>query len=217
MAALQEKLKAAQTESATSKGSLEKAKEDLTKAQQELAANQTEQAEILGKITAEKEKAGAGSQETITGLEKQLAASKAAQETQKAELAAAQEQAATAKAESDQAQDALTKSEKEHEKLIREILEQTAHTAPEAQSHVLKEPPAEPIIPDRVIVASDDKILQEFREIREMQRDMVAGSGKIHGIPKGTEGFHQYASENGEVIKSALSPRSPHELLIKFG
>lgn len=61
-------------------------------------------------------------------------------------------------------------------------------------------------IPDNVSTVSIDQILRDFRELREMQRDVVVGSQTIEDDPVGNEAFHGYAAQHGTVIGDALNP-----------
>ena len=61
-------------------------------------------------------------------------------------------------------------------------------------------------ISDNVSTVSIDQILRDFRELREIQRDVVVGSKTIEDAPVGNEAFHKYAAQHGTVIGNALNP-----------
>ena len=49
---------------------------------------------------------------------------------------------------------------------------------------------------------------KSLRALKDRQREVIVGSGKIQGIPQGNEAFHKYASENGALIGSKLDPET---------
>lgn len=60
----------------------------------------------------------------------------------------------------------------------------------------------QPIITDKANISPSDEILKAFRELRKIQRDVIAGA--ISGIPSKKEAFHHYAYTNGEEIAKKL-------------
>ena len=114
---------------------------------------------------------------------------------------------------------ALTKVKKQHNEaseIAEGVMKPTLNIVPKKQpqhdraGHQTYEPRELVVtkIPDKVSMIFDDQILNEFRDLRAAQRDLVVGSGKIHNIPEGNEAFHKYAAKNGAVIGNTLDPET---------
>ena len=69
----------------------------------------------------------------------------------------------------------------------------------------IKKPIVQEKIADKVATISDDQILNDFRELRKIQRDTIHGI--LTDIPYGIEAFHDYAAKNG----NELGERMPHD------
>ena len=62
----------------------------------------------------------------------------------------------------------------------------------------IKKPIVQEKIADKVATISDDQILNDFRELRKIQRDTIHGI--LTDIPYGIEAFHDYAAKNGNEL-----------------
>jgi len=130
------------------------------------------------------------------------------------QLEAAKQAKQQAKKDEKAAKEALNKANKEHqdalkaEKAARKSLTQIDVTPKKmpAQKPVEVQTPAANKISDNVSIVSGDQILRDFRELRQMQRDLVIGSQTITDAPEGNEAFHKYAAQNGTVIGNGLDP-----------
>ena len=69
----------------------------------------------------------------------------------------------------------------------------------------IKKPIVQEKIADKVATISDDQILNDFRELRKIQRDTIHRI--LTDIPYGIEAFHDYAAKNG----NELGERMPHD------
>ena len=88
----------------------------------------------------------------------------------------------------------------EHPRHLVDKSEPKGHELPEEVHSVVTK------IPDRVSTVSDDQMLKDFRDLREMQRDVIAAT--IKGAPKENEAFHKYASKEGAEIAKKLDPET---------
>ena len=67
----------------------------------------------------------------------------------------------------------------------------------------IKKPIVQEKIADKVATISDDQILNDFRELRKIQRDTIHGI--LTDIPYGIEAFHDYAAKNGNELGERMS------------
>ena len=88
----------------------------------------------------------------------------------------------------------------EHPRHLADKSEPKGHELPkEVHSVAIK-------IPDRVSTVTDDQMLKDFRDLREMQRDVIAAT--IQGVPEENKAFHKYASKEGAEIGKKLNPET---------
>ncbi len=197
---------------------------DLELAKSELASTKLEGEGLASKLEVAQESLsqGKGNAEAlgneVAQLKEQLRLNKLAQKEQREELERAKKELAALEKENqrvqkhvERAQEELDQIAKPTKKVAREEMgrgQEREHSPERRQAPETVAPRTVAKVSDKVAAVSDDQILQEFRALKERQREVIVGSGAVEGIPKGNEAFHKYASENGALIGSKLDPET---------
>ncbi|MBN8511513.1 MAG: hypothetical protein J0L79_00590, partial [Rickettsiales bacterium] len=196
---------------------------ELELAQAELRSTKEKGDDLASKLELAQESLlqGKGDKEKldkeVARLKDEMRRNQEEQQRQRVELEKAKKELAALEKENERVQQHVERAQHELDQIARPMKkaareerrgQEREHSQERGRTQERVIPTAVVKVSDRVATISDDQILQEFRALKDSQREVIVGSGKIQGIPQGNEAFHKYASENGALIGSKLDPET---------
>ncbi len=183
---------------------------DLERVQGELASTKLSGTELASQLQVAQQsllRGGSDKQgltEEVARLNEQIRQNGIEQERQRAELVGAKEELAVLEKENRRVQKHVERAQQELDQIAKPTKKVTTR---DERGQETVAPSTIAKVSDKVAV-SNDQILQEFRALKDRQREVIVGSGAVEGIPQGNEAFHKYASENGALIGSKIDPET---------